>query len=362
MFERFTEAARRLLFFARYEVSLLGAPQICPEHLLLGLIREPAGLTARILAQAHVSLESIRREIEGSAVRGEHVSTSVEVPFSDDAQHVLRTAADEADKLLHNYVDTAHLLLALVLVEGTTAAATLTRLGLRADTVRGGIADLSGGGGVSAILGPGGTAIDHLVYGTTDLARGIAEVEALLGVTPTAGGPHPGRGTRNAVVSLGRAVYLEIIGPDPAQPTPARPRMFELDTLESPRLITWAARATDLARRHALAHRRGVPLGDVGSGSRDQPGGPLLSWQFTDPSTLIADGIVPFFIDWGSSPHPAAMSARGAALVDLRAEHPDPTRVQQMLQSLELALPVTAGPRPALVATIDSPRGRVELR
>lgn len=206
------------------------------------------------------------------------------------------------------------------------------------------------------------TALDHLVYGTTDLARGIAEIEALLGVTPTPGGPHPGRGTRNALVSLGPRVYLEIIGPDPEQPPPARARMFELDALASPRLLTWAATATDLARLHALAHRHGVPLGAVGSGNREQPDGTLLSWQFTDPSVLIADGVVPFFIDWGSSPHPGGMAAKGAALAGLRAEHPDAGRIELMLRPLGLDLVVTPGARPALIATIDSPRGRVELR
>ena len=361
MFERFTESARRVLFFARYEVSALGASELRPEHILLGLIREPAGLPPRILAEAHVSLEAIRREIEGSAAAGDPISTSVEVPFSEDAQKVIRAASEEADRLLHNYIGTEHLLLALVLVEGTQATI-LSRLGVRAEAVRRRIVDLCGDRLGPSSGEPGRAAVDHLVYGTTDLARSVEEIHALLGVMPSPGGPHPGRGTRNALVSLGPNVYLEIIGPDPEQPAPARPRMFELDTLASPRLLTWAARATDLARLHARAHRQGVPLGDVGSGSRDRPDGTLLSWQFTDPSTLIADGIVPFFIDWGSSPHPAASATQGAWLAALRAEHPEPGRVEGMLRSLGLDLAVAPEPRPALIGVIDCPRGRVELR
>jgi hypothetical protein len=76
----------------------------------------------------------------------------------------------------------------------------------------------------------------------------------------------------------------------------------------------------------------------------------------------LADGLVPFFIDWGRSPHPAQTAAPGASLVALRAEHPDAQSVQRLLLALGLDLPVQSGPRPALVATIDSPRGRVELR
>src|SRR5260370_969020 len=78
MFERYTERARRVLFFARYEASQLGSISIETEHLLLGLIREGKGLTSRIFARSHLSLENIRKEIEGRTVFREKVSTSVE--------------------------------------------------------------------------------------------------------------------------------------------------------------------------------------------------------------------------------------------------------------------------------------------
>ncbi len=80
MFERYTERARRVLFFARYEASQLGSISIETEHLLLGLIREGKGLTSRIFARSHLSLENIRKEIEGRTVFREKVSTSVEIP------------------------------------------------------------------------------------------------------------------------------------------------------------------------------------------------------------------------------------------------------------------------------------------
>jgi ATP-dependent Clp protease ATP-binding subunit ClpC len=68
MFERYTERARRVLFFARYEATQLGSTSIETEHLLLGLIREGKGLTSRIFARSHLSLESIRKDIEGRTV------------------------------------------------------------------------------------------------------------------------------------------------------------------------------------------------------------------------------------------------------------------------------------------------------
>jgi Glyoxalase-like domain len=204
--------------------------------------------------------------------------------------------------------------------------------------------------------------VDHLVYATPDLKLGIDTIEKLLKIRATPGGQHPGAGTRNALVALGPATYLEIIGPDPEQPDPPSPRRFGIDGLKAPRLVTWAAKGQDLEGLVADAARHGVKLGPVGSGSRKRPDGVLLSWRFTSPATVLGDGVVPFFIDWRKTHHPAQTAAAGASLVALRAEHPDAQRVQEMLRGLGLDVPVTSAPAPALIATVDSPNGRVELR
>ena len=204
--------------------------------------------------------------------------------------------------------------------------------------------------------------VDHLVYATPDLSLGIEKLETLLGVRATPGGQHPGRGTRNALIALGPSSYIEIIGPDPEQPKPERPRNFGIDDLRAPKLVTWSANASDLERLASEAARQGFQLGQVRSGSRQRPDGVVLSWRLTDPLTVVADGILPFFIDWGNTPHPARTAAPGVTLVDLRAEHPDAERVQKMLGQIGLHLPVRPGPKPALIATMISPRGRVELQ
>jgi glyoxalase-like protein len=204
--------------------------------------------------------------------------------------------------------------------------------------------------------------VDHLVYATPDLQVGVETIERLLGVRATPGGRHPGRGTRNALLSLGPGIYLEIIGPDPEQPTPAQARPFGIDDLEEPRLVTWAARGKELEQLVSDAARRGVELGEVTSGSRQRADGVVLAWRYTDPRTVVAGGIVPFFIDWGKTPHPASTAAQGAVLIGLLAEHPDSEQVQGTLSRLGLDLRVQRGSRVALVATVSSPRGRVELR
>ena len=204
--------------------------------------------------------------------------------------------------------------------------------------------------------------VDHLVYATPNVNASVDALAKQLGVRATSGGQHPGRGTRNALLALGRTTYLEIIGPDPEQPKPAAPRVFGIDSLRQAKLVTWAAKASDLSRIARDAAKHGIHLGEIRPGSRRRPDGVLLTWQFTDPLTVIGDGIVPFFIDWGETPHPAQTAASGATLVHLRAEHPEPERVQKTLTDLGLELRVTRGPSPLLVATIDCPRGRVELR
>ena len=136
MFERYTERARRVLFFARYEASQLGSISIESEHLLLGLIREGKGLTSRIFARSRLSLEGIRKDIEGRTVFREKVSTSVEIPFSTETKRVLHAAAEEADRLLHDYVGTEHLLLGLLGEQRCVAASILVEKGMRLSTVR----------------------------------------------------------------------------------------------------------------------------------------------------------------------------------------------------------------------------------
>jgi hypothetical protein len=204
--------------------------------------------------------------------------------------------------------------------------------------------------------------VDHLVYATAELDRGVAEIERLLGVRASAGGRHPTWATRNALAALGPRCYLEIIAPDPDQPPSAAARPFGLDGHAPSRLIGWAAAAADLGQLRAAATQHGVALGEMLAGSRQRPDGTILKWTLTDPSCVVADGIVPFFIDWGASPHPAASATAGATLVSLRAEHPNAEQVREILRVFGLPMSVVTASAPALVAVIDGPKGRVVLR
>ena len=204
--------------------------------------------------------------------------------------------------------------------------------------------------------------VDHLVYATPDVAMSSDHLEALLGVRAAAGGKHPMWGTHNALLALGEHAYLEICGPDPQAPPPVGTRPFGIREGMQPRLASWVARAPSLEQARAAAQRAGVDLGEILSGSRRRPDGSSLSWRMTDPRTPREGGIVPCVIDWRDSPHPARSSPPGCTLLGLRAEHPEPGRAQVALAALGLGLPLAAARAPALIATLRTPGGEVELR
>ncbi len=145
MFERYTEKARRVIFFARYEASQFGAPSIEPEHLLLGLMREDKTLTGRFFPRAQITIEAIRREIEGRTLLRERIPTSVELPLAPETKRVLHYSHEESDRLQHRHIGTEHLLLGLLREERSMAAQILFERGLRLNAVREEIARQSGG-------------------------------------------------------------------------------------------------------------------------------------------------------------------------------------------------------------------------
>jgi len=142
MFERYTERARRVIFFARYEASQYGSPYIETEHLLLGLLREDRVLVKRFLGEVNAE-EGIRTEIERHITLKERISTSVEVPLTIESTRVLKMAAEEADRLGHRHVGTEHILLGLLGVEASLAGKILQAKGVKVATLRVQMAEVS---------------------------------------------------------------------------------------------------------------------------------------------------------------------------------------------------------------------------
>src|SRR5258708_2890762 len=135
MFERYTEKARRVIFFARYEASQYGSPNIETEHILLGLLRENKALTRKSLPAG--AAERLRAMIDARAPQRPRTSTSVDLPLSEESKRVLTLAADEADELTHRSIGTGHLLLGLLQQKECFAAEALHQLGVQFERVKG---------------------------------------------------------------------------------------------------------------------------------------------------------------------------------------------------------------------------------
>ena len=133
MFERYTEHARRVIFFARYEASSLGSPYLEPEHLLLGLLREDQLLRSRLPSGAR---DQIRKLIEENSPHREKISTSVDLPLSADAKRTLAFGAQESTELNHKVIDCGHLVLGLLRMENSVAAAALQQAGIDSASYR----------------------------------------------------------------------------------------------------------------------------------------------------------------------------------------------------------------------------------
>ena len=198
--------------------------------------------------------------------------------------------------------------------------------------------------------------LDHILLGCNDLDLGIAFVEKHTGIRAAVGGVHPGRGTRNALLSLGQRRYLEIIAPDPKQSGSLQYPV--ITRLTEPRLIGWAAHPNDLRSLAAKLAQSGVAVDGPTPGSRRRPDGRVLQWKTLTVKENAAD-LPPFFIEWSSdSIHPSADSPKGCSLVRFEAASPDPAALLSRVALLGLDLPVVKGDNPQLRARIAGPKAQ----
>jgi len=201
--------------------------------------------------------------------------------------------------------------------------------------------------------------LDHILLGTKDLDAGIAYVEQHTGARAAMGGVHPGRGTRNALLRLGERRYLEIIARDPQQA--GTPDPYGLDSLATPRLVTWAAHVDGIERKAQQLRAAGIACDGPNAGSRTRPDGRVLKWR-----TLVLKesrgGVLPFFIEWGAETvHPSADAPGGCRLARFEAAAPDGEELARTFAALGLDAHVVKGEREELRAIIAGPRGELEL-
>jgi hypothetical protein len=203
--------------------------------------------------------------------------------------------------------------------------------------------------------------VDHLLLGVADREAGIRWVEERTGVRAVIGGSHPGVGTCNALLSLGDRQYLEIIAPDPEQ-TQLAARYQILKTLNTPRLITWAAATHDAAATAKRFRAAGLDVLGPNPGSRQRPDGKLMRWTTLGVKTDL-EAVIPFFIEWDRTViHPATDSPQGCRLQAVAFTHAQADRVRETLARMGIDATVTPGPTASLTALLQTPKGALELR
>lgn len=201
--------------------------------------------------------------------------------------------------------------------------------------------------------------LDHFMYAGADLDSLIATFQSLSGVKAVYGGTHPGLGTRNALASLGKDRYLELIAPDPAQnlagtygePFPA---------LAKPRIFAYVVKATNLERIHKTLRNAGIES-DLLEASRVPPGGGTLRWGLVLPGLNPFGEYFPKFIDWKDATHPALTSVPGCTFDSFEIGHPESERLGELFRVLDVAISLVRADRPCFRARIKTPKGALVL-
>ena len=202
--------------------------------------------------------------------------------------------------------------------------------------------------------------LDHIILGSNDLDRGIALVEERTGVRAAFGGVHPGRGTRNALLSLGARRYLEIIAPDPKQNV-LKSRFGDLRELSVPCLLGWAVHPSDSEALAKRLREANVSFDGPSDGSRQRPDGKILRWKTLDLKD-DRSGLLPFFIEWNSdSIHPSVDAPSGCRLVKFAVSAPDPDALAKDFRILQIDVTVIRDDKPQLHASIAGPNGELSL-
>jgi hypothetical protein len=207
--------------------------------------------------------------------------------------------------------------------------------------------------------------LDHILLGCGDLERGIAFVEERTGVRAAFGGVHPGRGTQNALLSLGTRRYLEIIAPDPKQAAlrdaQSSVERLKLRELAEPKLVTWAAHPGEIAALAEKLAKAGVAAEGPTPGSRKRPDGHMLQWKTLNLKEDLG-GVLPFFIEWSAeSLHPSVDAPKGCELEKFWVESPAPDELAKKFEAIGVAVRTMQGERVRLRARIAGTKGEMEL-
>ena len=183
------------------------------------------------------------------------------------------------------------------------------------------------------------------------------------------GGEHPQWGTHNALLSLGDKIYLEVIASNPKEVSPTHSLPFQTSDVDinglKTGLVTWAIRPDDINETHTFLSQNSFNPGEILKGQRAKTDGTLLSWQLSHPNTMHLDGIIPFLLDWGNSPHPGDTDDHLCTLKSLIFKHPDIEHIKEIFGKLNISgsyeLIFAEAEIPSLTLACNTPNGLVTL-
>jgi len=200
--------------------------------------------------------------------------------------------------------------------------------------------------------------IDHVIVGIANLDEGIRLFTELTGVAPERGGEHPGRGTQNALISLGPRTYLELIAPV-AGPPPGMEFLSEMKRLTP---IGWAVGAKDLDATKSRLEAAGFHVSAPRDGSRVRPDGQTLRWRTAALEDVPGD-LTPFLIEWSAqTPHPATTSPSGCTLQAMTVSGPKIESLAKLVTELRLGVAAHEGTGMELSLVLACPKGKVSLK
>ena len=191
----------------------------------------------------------------------------------------------------------------------------------------------------------------------------IHEFEERLGVSPIFGGFHKTFGTKNALMSLGKGCYLELLAADDTNTEIPKPRWMGVDMLQRNQITRWVIKSNQLEADSATLKNKNSEMGTIREGSRNVANGGLLQWELIMPLPEPEVELLPFMVDWSTSEiHPAdAIPDMGCRLIELYGVHPSPEKFKTIFEQLDIDFQIKTSKEIKLTAVIECPNGRIEI-
>lgn len=204
--------------------------------------------------------------------------------------------------------------------------------------------------------------IDHIVYAVHDLKKACGEIKRLTGVEPKIGGRHIQKGTKNALLYIGKKCYLELLSIDTENKKISAPRWMGIDYLKEPKITRWAFSSREIEAKSKTLKTIDLEMGEIIAGERITADGKKLNWQMTKPLSSPEVEVIPFMIDWSESAHhPADSLEKKCNLIAFEIYHPQPETIRSLFKKLTIKLEVKKSHQPRLAAIIEAPKGIIKL-